>query len=142
MRRRPDENEQLFSGLKVPEPPEELRHQVLSRAGQVLEGRPRRDPWTRIWESRPARLAWITSVLALTVWHVAVPVGDSGAGGDRATSTGRASEIQEDFAAITNLPRLSLDATPITAASRTLEETEADPRSPVPPAPAAEEDAS
>jgi len=119
-------NKRLFPGLRVPEPPEDLRRQVLSRAKQTLETGPRRDFWERIWESRQARLAWGTAVLALTVCHFVFPLGDAGPEREPSTLARTDSDYHEELADIANLPRLVLDARPMAAATRTPEETEAD----------------
>jgi hypothetical protein len=134
MNGKPDGSERLFPGLKVPEPPEDLRRHVLTRASQALDSRPRRDLWERIWESRPARLAWGGSVLALVICHFVVPVGDGGPAREPSTLARTGSDDQQELAVIADLPRLSLDARSIAASVRTPGETEADPDIAVPPA--------
>jgi len=141
MKERPNGKERLFPGLRVPEPPEDLRGQVLSRARQALERGPRHDLWARIWESRPARLAWGASILALVVCHLVVPVGDGGPAGEPSTLARTESDDQEELAVIADLPTISLEAKSIAAASRVLEETEAD-LDPAAPAAESEENAS
>jgi hypothetical protein len=107
------ENKRPFPGLSVPEPPEDLRDQVLRRAKQALDKGPRHDLWARIWESRQARLAWAVSVLALAVGHITIPVGDAGPAMEPSTLARTGSDYSEELADISNLPRLSLDALPI-----------------------------
>ena len=126
------ENKRLFPGLKVPEPPEDLRRQVLSRARQAPERGPRHDLWARIWESRPARLAWGASVLALAVCHFVVPVGDAGPAREQSTLARTGSDDHEEMTDIVDLPRLSLDARPIASSRRAPRETEADPETATP----------
>ena len=75
MNQKPSGNEPLLPGLRVPEPPDDLRRQVLARAGQALGRDPRHDLWARLWENRRARLAWAASVLALVVGHLVAPTG-------------------------------------------------------------------
>jgi hypothetical protein len=125
----------------VPEPPEELRRQVLSRAKQALEQGPRRDLWARIWESRQARLAWGVSVLALAVCHLVVPAGDGESAREPSRLARTGSADHEELAVIANLPRLSLDARPIAAATPTPAEAEVDLDTAAPPA-VSEENAS
>jgi len=126
MNRKPNGNEPLFPGLSVPEPPEDLRRQVLSRATQAQGTGPRRDLWARLWESRQARLAWGASVLALAVCHVVVPVGDAGPARQPSTLAWTGSDDHEELTVIADLPRLSFAARPLAASTRTPVEIEAD----------------
>jgi hypothetical protein len=141
MNEKPNGNERPFPGLRVPEPPEDLRRQVMSRARQALEIGPRQDLWARIWESRQARLAWGASVLVLAVCHLVVPVGDAGPAREPSTLARTGSDDHEELADIVDLPRLSLEARPIAASTRTPGETEADLDTAAPPA-VSEENAS
>jgi len=127
-------NEPPFPGLKVPEPPEELRLQVLSNARQAQERGPRHDLWARIWESPQVRLAWGASVLVLAVCHVVVPVGDAGPAKGPSMLARSGSDDHEELADIADLPRLYLDARPIAASGRTAEGAEADLDTAAPPA--------
>jgi hypothetical protein len=111
----------------VPEPREELRRQVLSRATQAMQSEPRRDFWTRVWESPQVRLAWGASVFVLAVCHVVVPVGDVGPTQEPSALARSESDDHEELADIADLPRLYLDARPIAASARTVEGAEADP---------------
>jgi len=126
MNKNPNGNEPLFPGLKVPEPPEDLRRQVLNRATQALGKGPRRDLWALVWESRQARLAWGASFLALAVCHLVVPVGETGPARESSTLARTGSDGHEELAVIGNLPRLSLDTRPMAASTRTPVEIEAD----------------
>jgi hypothetical protein len=110
MSRKPNGNEDPFPGLQVPQPPEDLREQVLIRARQALASAPRRDLWSRIWESRPARVAWGTSIAALVVGHLVVPLGDSVTATEPSERARAESAEHEGLADIVNLPRLSFDA--------------------------------
>jgi len=127
-------NERLLPGLQVPEPPEDLRRKVLSHAKQALTKEPRRDFWVRIWDSRQARLAWVASVLALAICHLVVPAGDAGPAREPSTLARTESDGHEELAEIADLPRLSLDARPIAASTRTPLETEVDLDTAAPPA--------
>jgi hypothetical protein len=141
MNGKPDGSERLFPGLRVPEPPEDLRRRVLTCASQAMERGPRRDLWERIWESRPARLAWGGSVLALAICHLVVPAGDGGPAREPSTLSRTGSDEQRELAVIADLPRLSLDARSIAASVRTPGETEVDIDAAVPPS-VSEENAS
>jgi hypothetical protein len=56
-----------LSKVRPPEPPERLRAAALGAAERHWGVRP--DAWTRLWESRPARLAWAGAVLVLMASH-------------------------------------------------------------------------
>jgi len=134
MNGKPNRNERLFPGLKVPEPPEDLRQQVLSRARQVPERGPRHDLWELIWDSRQARLAWAASVLALAVCHLVIPVGNAGPAREPSTLARTGSDDHEELTVIADLPRLSLDAWPIVGSTRTPGVSEDDLDTAAPPA--------
>jgi len=118
------ENKSLFPGLRVPGPPKDLRRQVLNRARQAMENGPRHDFWSRIWENRQVRLAWGVSVLALVVSNLVLPVGDAGPPRRTSTLVQTEADEHEELAAITNLPKVSLDVLPVFAATGRPEETE------------------
>ena len=127
MNEEPQTNEPLLPGMTVPPPPEELRRATLARASRALESAPRPDRWSRIWESPTARLAWAASVLALAACHLLVSAGDAG---PVRPSSGLAQDNwaeKQELDAITDLPRLSLEAPSMAAANRALEEVETDP---------------
>jgi hypothetical protein len=126
-----NEDKHPFPGMRVPEPPEELRRRVLRRARRALESGPARDRWTFIWESRPARLAWGTSVLALVLCHLVVPFDGAVPGAEPSTLALTEPEDHEDLAAIADLPIISLDAMPDTV-TQALEETETTPEGSAP----------
>jgi hypothetical protein len=119
-------NKDPFPEMRVPEPPEDLRDQALSRARQAMERGPRHDLWTSVWESRQARLAWGASILALAVGHLAVPPGDPGRAMEPSALARIESDYREELADITNLPRLSLDARSITDSIRAPGDVETD----------------
>jgi hypothetical protein len=127
MSKEPNGSEDLFPGLKVPGPPEDLRERALSRARQALGSTPRQDRWSHLWESRAARLAWGTSIVALVVGHLAVPLGDSGTVTEASKLARAESAGQEELADIVNLPRLSFDARLNAGAALAIEEVEAEP---------------
>ncbi len=121
------ESDHPFRGLSVPEPPEDLRRQVLSRAKQALQEGLQQDVWERLWESRQARLAWSAAVLALAVCHLVLPGDDAGPAREPSTAARARSYGQEDLAGIMDLPRLSLDARPIADSTRAPVDAEVDP---------------
>jgi hypothetical protein len=117
----PDDDEAPFSGLEPPVPPPTLRARVLKSARETLEREAARDIWTRVWESRPLRVAWAAATLILLAAHLAVPARpparDRGAsepaaapefdpGGELAAVAGL-SPLNEDL-----LPRLEAPADP------------------------------
>lgn len=61
-----------LGGLASPGPPAELRERVLARAREALAQEAVPDVWTRIWESRPLRIAWAAAASLLVVANFAV----------------------------------------------------------------------
>lgn len=107
-----------LAGLAPPAAPPELREKVLAAArAALLEPPPSPDAWSRLWESRVARLAWAAAVLLLLGGHALVsrshedrtPAPTSTALADATRST------DAEIAAIGRLPRLDLDARPLSA---------------------------
>ncbi len=98
----------LLGGLVPPEPPGELHGEVMQAAVAALAREAPRDLWTRLWESRPLRLAWAAVVLLLLLGNLVAP---------RATSTFRMRGIAPAAAAdeldsIARLPRIDLETLP------------------------------
>lgn len=118
--------ERPFRDLRVPEPPDDLRRGVLGRARAALKRGQRPDLWTRLWESRRARLIWAASTFALVLCHLLVPAGGAGPAKEPSTSALAAREESEDLDAITDLPRISLEALPVIASTSAPGEGEAD----------------
>jgi len=66
-----------LDGLRPVIAPAELRAPTLAAAREVLaRGRQRLDRWTRLVESRVARLAWATAVIALVLGHLVLSAPD------------------------------------------------------------------
>jgi len=99
-------------GLVPAGAPPELKARVLaaSRAA-LLAGPAPRDPWTRLWESGPLRLAWAASVLLLLAAHALLvrpappPIAAAAAPAPRG-----ASGTDSELAAIARLPQIDPDA--------------------------------
>ena len=65
---------QFLGLIKQPDPPGSLREQTLSIAVETMrEPAGERDFWTTIWESRPLRLAWAATVVALLAANLILP---------------------------------------------------------------------
>lgn len=69
----PDALHVLTKGLEPPLPPAWLRDLAIAGATPALARPVPPDPWRRIWESRPARLAWAATVLALVAGNLLLP---------------------------------------------------------------------
>jgi hypothetical protein len=69
-----EDGEAPFSGLLPPAPPAALRERVLQKARVALAREGVSDVWTRIWESRPLRVAWVAATLLLVVAHLVITV--------------------------------------------------------------------
>jgi hypothetical protein len=63
------ERENPLLGLETPLPSEDLRGRTLAAAVAALGREPRFDLWSRLWFSRPLRLAWTVIVLVAVAGH-------------------------------------------------------------------------
>ena len=70
MNEEPGSVERLLAGLGPPEQPRGLQERTLRGAREALAREAGRDLWTRIWESRPLRLAWAATVAVLVICHI------------------------------------------------------------------------
>lgn len=69
----PDPVRRLLDRVELPPPPAELEARSLAAARTAMARTPARtDLWTRMWESRAARLAWAAAVAGLVLGHVAL----------------------------------------------------------------------
>jgi len=103
MNRKDEWNRLPFEELEVPRPPAALRERVLKAAGAALARDPAPDVWSRVWESRPARLAWAVSVAGLLVSHAYITPRESA---PRETASFDKEEITE----LARLPRIDAAA--------------------------------
>jgi hypothetical protein len=99
--------EALLGGLVPLEPPRELEGRVLLEAKAALARRPHRDAWSRIWESRPLRLAWAAAVLGLLAANAVLPAAKR----DTSATVVTPHET-DDLHAIARLPRIDLTTLP------------------------------
>ncbi len=106
MSRKPDPDTSPLVAAADSEPPALLRARTLARAAEAWAEPARPDPWRRVWESRPLRLAWATAVVALVAANLALPSRPSATGpavrGDALTQAAADRELREVVA----LPRL------------------------------------
>ncbi len=65
----------ISEGLAPPIPPVELRARALQVARTAMTENRRDDFWSRLWSSRPIRLAWASSVAVLIFGHVVIGIG-------------------------------------------------------------------
>ncbi len=98
----------LLGGLVPPEPPGELHGDVMRAATAALAREAPRDLWTRLWESRPLRLAWAAGVLLLLLANALVPRAASFSGMRGPAPAAAADELDS----IARLPRIDLDTLP------------------------------
>ncbi len=105
--------ERLLGGLLPPEPPPGLHGEVMRRASAALAREARPDAWTRLWDSRPLRLAWASAVLLLVAANALVPAmprtPSVQAGAPRLHEE---APLGDELGAIANLPRIDLGTLP------------------------------
>lgn len=120
--------ERLLAGLSPAEPPRGLQEQVLRGARQALAREAGRDVWTRLWESRPLRVAWAVSIVVLVACHVGLTELRSGRTPIAAQTARAARGGNGELAAFGGLPRLDEKARPLlgAAAYRLVDESEPD----------------
>lgn len=106
MTRRPDR----FPGtLEPPQAPSELRRRVIAAARVAADRTDASDRWARIWESRPARLAWAASVGALIFGHLVVGSPTASRSAQTAVPLAAAVEAEAELAEIAGLERVTAD---------------------------------
>jgi hypothetical protein len=104
----PEDGEAPFSGLEPPLLPPALRARILKSARETLEREAARDIWTRVWESRPLRLAWVAATLLLVVSHVVMTVRPPGRGSHASASAAAPSPDRTgELAAVVGLSPLN-----------------------------------
>jgi hypothetical protein len=128
MNEEPGSVERLLAGLGPPQLPRGLQEKTLRGAREALARAAGPDSWTRIWESRPLRVAWAVSAGMLVICHIGI-TGLRSARTPPAGQTAQAArEGNGELAAIGRLPRVDDGARPLigTEAYRVVEEQEAD----------------
>jgi hypothetical protein len=66
------------------------------------------DPWRRVWESRPARLAWAATVTILIAAHMLLPRSQPSALAHSGVPAGPAREaLAAELREVTSLPRIN-----------------------------------
>ncbi len=107
--------DRLLAGLVPAPPPTETRHRALAaaRAAKVLGTEPE-DAWSRLWRSRPVRLAWAATVVALLLAHALLSVRGPAPAGVSVSPAHLANqaEAEAELAAIAELPPLRLGVLP------------------------------
>jgi hypothetical protein len=118
--------EKLLAVLHPPEPPPGLQEKTLRGAREGLAREAGRDAWTRIWESRPLRVAWGLSVVVLVICNLGIgelrPArGVAGAPAARSARDGNGQ------IGLGRLPRLDENVRPLIGATtyRLIEQSEA-----------------
>ena len=104
----------LLGSLELPEAPSGLKERAVSSAAGAMTRRAAGDDvWTRLWHSRPLRLAWAASVAALLAGHLVVSLHLSGGHTTAGTpSGGAAADRDSDLRAIAALPPIDLGTVP------------------------------
>ena len=99
-------NDSPLHGFGPPAPPPGLREEALGAARASFTRAPATDPWTRLYRSRPARLAWAASVVLLAALHLALPRQPQAG----SPSTASVPRPDPEMGAIAKLPRISEQA--------------------------------
>ncbi len=102
-------NDTPLRGFEPPEPPPGLREAALQAGRRGFAAVPAvraPDVWTRLYRSRPARLAWAASVILLGALHLALPRRPQAG----PPSTASAPRLDPEVGAIARLPRISEQA--------------------------------
>ena len=102
-----DPVDRFLAELGPSEPPASLRHKSLARAEQAWVQPTAPDRWRQVWESRPLRLAWTGTVLALVVANVTVP--RAGAPRPAAVATTNRENGSPELQDAVSLPRLRME---------------------------------
>jgi hypothetical protein len=120
--------EKLLATLQPPGPPAGLQERVLSGARDALTREAGRDAWTRIWESRPLRIAWVSAVVVLVVFNIGITELRSRRSSDGTQAARAERRANGELAAIGRLPRLDESARPLigTETYRVVEKQEVD----------------
>jgi hypothetical protein len=92
--------------LRPPAPPAALRSRTLATARQAVttDGS---DAWTRLWQSRAARLAWAACLGCLLLGHAVLGLGPSA--GLAPTAMPLAAAAEPELAEWVELPRLTAE---------------------------------
>jgi len=104
----------LLERFETPDPPAGLRARSLAAARLAMaQPAPRPDRWTRLWQSRAARLAWAAAVVVLVLGHVALSMPPHPTTVRPGTSLLLAGSIPDlELAATVTLPRLRSNRLP------------------------------
>ncbi len=105
--------ERLFEGLEPAPPPAELRSRALQAARSRVGVIPDEDLWSRLWNHRGLRLAWVASVVLLLAGHIAMssPILGGGPTGNTVLVADRGGD--EYLGGVLRPARISEDVQPI-----------------------------
>jgi hypothetical protein len=114
----PPPDEFPFAGLTPPDPPAEMREKVLAVARRALAREAVPDVWTRIWESRPLRIAWAVAAVLLVIANVGIsmrrPSGRAVVSRTEARTGAEAErEAARELAAVVALPPIDESVQPL-----------------------------
>lgn len=99
----------LTEGLVPPGPPPELRHRALAAARAAMTVNGRDDIWSRLWRSRPIRLAWATSVAALLFGHIIIGAGAPSGPPDTIRPLMAEGAIRDELAEVIDVERVTTE---------------------------------
>ena len=99
----------LSDGLAPPAPPFELRHRALREAREAMTERGGDDVWSRLWGSRPIRLAWASSVAVLLFGHIVIGAGASPGPANTVRPMMAAAVAYDELAEIIHMGRVTIE---------------------------------
>jgi hypothetical protein len=100
----------MFTDGRVPPgPPPELRIRTLqaARAAMTVDGSD--DIWSRLWRSRPFRLAWATSVAVLLYGHIVIGAGAPSGPADTIRPLLAAAAIHDELAEVVDVEHVTIE---------------------------------
>ena len=103
----------LMEGFEPPQPPPELRAKTLAAARKRLEMRAVPDTWSKIWNHRGLRLAWVASVMVLLAGHVVATLSPAGPHMSADRSPVAENRVDQDFVDLLRPIRISESVQPM-----------------------------
>jgi hypothetical protein len=109
-----EELTRLLAAIGEPEPPRGLRGRAVAGAEAAWRRPAAADPWRRLWESRPLRIAWVAAVVLLVGANLALRTGSRvGPPAPPAAAAAQERAGTKELQAVVELPQVRLHSTGI-----------------------------